>query len=387
MADEILKKIALSSIYEIFDLSFFLSLILVMILFLLRRKRIRSFQSRLFRRMIFSILFLLQYDGILWLLNGKTVLPVGITLFTYNLYYLAETIPLILWLCYLDYFIFHSRERLKKHWYYMQPFLLVLLILIASVPSGFIFSVDANGIYHRGPGIPLILAINAAVLFSSMILVLRRRKDVGLRALSIIVIFEVIPIVGSIIQILMYQTSFLWPTVALATIFVYLYLEGHRGVRDYLTGLYNRQHIDDLVQSRITEYKRRGGFALLMIDMDGFKEINDRFGHKEGDRALITMANILNVSVRNIDGVGRFGGDEFLILMEEDDPKKVEQIIDRIQEKVQEVNSRTTKEYQLKFSYGYTIFSPSEHQNIDELQKCVDDAMYADKTRKKTALG
>ena len=380
MADGLQKRLAITSTYEIFDLSLFLGLVLVMILSLLRHKGFRSLQTRLFRRMIAGIIILLVLDDALWLINGKAPsLSYGVTF----VYYLLETLPLILWLCYLDYFIHHSLERLRKRWFYIQPLLLVFLILAASIPSGFIFTVDADGLYRRGPGIPLIMGINAAVLLYPMVMAWRRRRDLESRALAIIVTFEIIPIAGSVAQVLMYRTSVLWPSVALAAIFVFLYLESHREIRDYLTGLYNRQQIDDLVQSRISEYSRRGGFALMMIDMDGFKDINDRFGHKEGDRALVTMAKVLHDSVRSTDSVGRFGGDEFMILLEEDDPVRITPLIRRIKDHIRELNDRSSKDYRLEFSCGYIVYSPSRHRNIDDLHKYVDEAMYAEKKSKK----
>ena len=380
MTEELQRQLGMAGVYELIDLSLFLGLVLAMILVLLRKKRVQSLQSRLFRRMIWSIIALLALDDVLWVMNGKAPLPLYVVTF---IYFLAETLPLILWFCYLDYFIFHSLDRLRKRWYYIQPFLLVFAILAASIPSGFIFSVDENAIYRRGPGIPLIIGINTMLLVAPMILAWFRRKDLGNRALSIILAFDLLPIAGSVAQVLMYETTVLWPSVALAAIFAYLYLENHREIRDYLTGLFNRQQIDDLVQSRISEFRRRGSFALLMIDMDGFKSINDRFGHKEGDRALVTMAQVLSKSVRNMDSVGRFGGDEFLILLEEDAPQQIHVIINRIQTRLQAINGRSVKDYRLDFSYGYSIFSPSGHRTIDELHKSVDEAMYAMKKEKK----
>jgi diguanylate cyclase (GGDEF)-like protein len=379
-----LNKLALTNLYELFDLSIFLGLILLMIVVLLNRKGFRSFQSKLFNRMVLSIIVLLFLDVLLWLLNGKS--RWGLHVLTI-VYYIAETPPLVLWLCYVDYSIYHSLQRLRKRWFYIQPIILIVLILTVSAPFGFVYSLDENMDYVRGPGVALILLVNAALLVWSMAMAWLRRKDLGNRALLVISTFGILPIIGSIAQVVMYRTTVLWPSVALAAIFAYLYLENHREIRDYLTGLYNRQQIDDLVQFRILEYKKRGSFSLVMIDMDGFKDINDRFGHKEGDRALVTMASILMGAVRSVDSVGRFGGDEFMILMEENDTDHTTLVINRIKAQLDELNDRTSQSYRLEFSCGTTSFSPEKHRNIDDLHREVDTKMYAEKNKKKETRG
>jgi len=86
--------------------------------------------------------------------------------------------------------------------------------------------------------------------------------------------------------------------------------------RDYLSGTLNRRGIEDALRSEIARRQRSGGsFAILLLDIDQFKAINDSFGHAVGDEALRRVARILCHSVREYDSVGRYGGDEFMILL------------------------------------------------------------------------
>jgi len=90
----------------------------------------------------------------------------------------------------------------------------------------------------------------------------------------------------------------------------------HRSRHDGLTGLLNRRAIEEALQAQIQRSRRTGEtFSVLMLDLDHFKAINDRFGHGVGDHALKHAAALLTAGVREIDGLARFGGEEFLALM------------------------------------------------------------------------
>ena len=90
----------------------------------------------------------------------------------------------------------------------------------------------------------------------------------------------------------------------------------HRSRHDALTGLLNRRAIEEGIEAQIRRSRRSGEvFAVLMLDLDNFKSINDRFGHAIGDQALCHVAALLKAGVRDIDGIARIGGEEFLALM------------------------------------------------------------------------
>ena len=90
----------------------------------------------------------------------------------------------------------------------------------------------------------------------------------------------------------------------------------HRSRHDGLTGLLNRRAMEEALQAQIQRSRRTGEtFTVLMLDLDHFKSINDRFGHAAGDRALKHAAAVLKTGVREVDQLARFGGEEFLALL------------------------------------------------------------------------
>ena len=368
------------SVYAVIDLNIFLSLILLMIVILINQKQsFKSYSSRLFMQLCLSTIALLALDAFSWAVNGTGYLIEYVSVF---LFYLVEPIPLVIWLCYLDYHLYRSIARLKRRWYYVQPFIIVAVLLIVNFFTRIIFHVDGDNMYRRGYGIAIILVMNLGILLYTIFIAVKERKKLERKVFAVIVLFGVIPLAGSIVQILVYGASVLWNAVALSIVFVYLVIETQKEMKDYLTGLLNRQQIDDLIISRMIEYEKRGAFSIVMLDMDNLKRINDTFGHKEGDRALIRLSQILDLSVKRIDKVARFGGDEFIILLEEDHPAYIEDVIDRIKNALLREITENERPYELSVSTGYAVYSPAKYRSFQELLGTADKNMYAQKQGK-----
>jgi len=119
-----------------------------------------------------------------------------------------------------------------------------------------------------------------------------------------------------------------------------------------------------------------------MIDIDKFKMINDTYGHKEGDMALVVVANVLKNSVKHIDLTSRYGGDEFMLLLESSDEGTSRYVIDRVNANLSAYNNKSVKPYKIKLSMGaYFIEEPQKVSYVDVLA-VVDKNMYKMKNKK-----
>jgi diguanylate cyclase (GGDEF)-like protein/PAS domain S-box-containing protein len=162
---------------------------------------------------------------------------------------------------------------------------------------------------------------------------------------------------------------------------------------DQLTGLPNRVLLIDRVRQALNANIRNKSFgALLFIDLDNFKTLNDSLGHDMGDLLLKTAAQRISHCVRADDTVARFGGDEFVVLLANLGTQKVkaaalhaEAIGEKILAAFTEVFQLDTYEYPCTPSVGVTLFSP-EDRNVDELLKRADLAMYDAKTAGRNGL-
>ncbi len=150
---------------------------------------------------------------------------------------------------------------------------------------------------------------------------------------------------------------------------------------DGLTGLQNRRMIFERIRHEIERVRRYNvELSLIFCDLDNFKEINDNYGHKAGDEVLKTIADILLCSVRTSDVVGRYGGDEFLLVLPQTSLKGAQELAERIRFSVQE----TKFEMPVGRSVGTTMsigvaFYDGKETDVDALLNRIDTALYVSK--------
>ena len=157
-------------------------------------------------------------------------------------------------------------------------------------------------------------------------------------------------------------------------------------LHDDLTGLYNRRGFLTLADHVLKSGSRlKKVVALIYLDVDNLKRINDSGGHKMGDRALVEIAFILRKSFRESDIIGRLGGDEFAILAMEATSMNVDALTQRLQERLELFNSRSSAEagFRLAVSAGVTVREPDHPEAIDEMISRADLLMYEQKRSKK----
>lgn len=152
---------------------------------------------------------------------------------------------------------------------------------------------------------------------------------------------------------------------------------------DELTGLYNRRGFISLARQQIKTAERMSRDVVhVFLDVDGMKQINDTFGHREGDLALIETADILRATFRESDVLARMGGDEFAVLALETSALAGDALIERLRRQVGDRNSRGHRPYALSFSIGSTRHAAGTPCLLDELLARADGLMYEQKRRR-----
>jgi diguanylate cyclase (GGDEF)-like protein len=155
---------------------------------------------------------------------------------------------------------------------------------------------------------------------------------------------------------------------------------------DELTQLSNRRGFESLAQHALNMCHRLGKPAsLLFLDLNGFKQINDAYGHAEGDRALVAFADVLRTTLRDSDVVGRIGGDEFVALLTNANEDDVHSVLSRLQGAVDECNQHRKRGYDIRYSVGRTVYDGVSPGSIAALLVHADMAMYEHKRASKDA--
>jgi len=152
-----------------------------------------------------------------------------------------------------------------------------------------------------------------------------------------------------------------------------------RAMHDHLTGLPTRALMLDRLRMALNGASRSGqGCALLFIDLDRFKQINDEFGHAAGDAVLVAAAQRMQAAVRASDTVARVGGDEFVVLLPAVAEAGVQQVVDKVREALLQPVPTHGRELTVGASIGVVEFKPGD-AGAEELIARADQAMYAAK--------
>ncbi|WP_369600454.1 GGDEF domain-containing protein [Hahella sp. SMD15-11] len=148
---------------------------------------------------------------------------------------------------------------------------------------------------------------------------------------------------------------------------------------DPLTQLPNRQLLDKVIAREMNRAGRHGvPLSLVMMDLDHFKSVNDTWGHEAGDRVLKTVARVLRESLRDYDIAGRFGGEEFLILLPETPASRAEALMQRLRRKLAALTWPELDQRRVTASFGVAQYEPGDLPA--DLIRRADEAMYEAKS-------
>ncbi|HXW50701.1 MAG TPA: GAF domain-containing protein [Candidatus Acidoferrales bacterium] len=154
-----------------------------------------------------------------------------------------------------------------------------------------------------------------------------------------------------------------------------------RANEDSLTGLFNHRYLHGRLEQELARTQRSGQpLAIALFDLNNFKAFNDNYGHQAGDEVLRFMATVLHMSLRATDIAGRYGGDEFLVILPQSDEQGAHLLLERVRRKIEEQAGTGLLPIPIKLSAGVAVY-PRDADNKSDLIARADAAMYADKRR------
>lgn len=255
--------------------------------------------------------------------------------------------------------------------------LISIVLLVINIFYPLVFSVS-DGRYQRGFAYIIFLIFAAFYILDSLYLYVKRVRKNGSLKLFPVHIFLIPVILGVVIQAFFVEIAITWTSIAISVAGIMTALKNEIIFTDCLTGLYNRMYLEFLHKRACN--KKDCWVSGIMIDLNGFKQINDNYGHAEGDLALCIVADLLRKSFSEYGVVTRYAGDEFVIMLNTTDDQLIQKIIKSAKKNFVTENEKNDKPYQLSASMGYAITNLS-NETIDDFMNRIDEQMYQDKMK------
>ena len=346
--------------------------------------------QKLFNSIMFVNVLIFVFDTGMWLTDGAPG-PMSRTInyISTSLYYLLNPLICLQWLMYTDFKVYESRSGLfKRTALYVIPAAVSAVMSLMSLSTNWFFVIDEGNHYMRGRLFPVMAFAAVFYLVISFGISLKEiykngweeNKSVNIH----LVILPFIIIVSTVMQIMFFGISIIWVCAMLALTSLYINIQNGEISTDYLTGLYNRRRLDHHLRRRINARTESRLLFAIMLDLDEFKSINDKYGHAAGDDALIETAGLLRKACKSSDDfIARLGGDEFIIVGERTKPEEIQQLMEKIYAHAYEYNQSNRSYYALMPSMGYAIFNKGD--TVDSFLAASDKEMYRSKQERKLA--
>jgi diguanylate cyclase (GGDEF)-like protein len=349
----------------------------------IRKYNADRFQQIVFGSLLFFTFVSMMSDLTYLLINGYPgrgmyVLSYGIC----ALYYLTQVLSYFYIMVFVDHMVFKSPERTRKIIVIVCMVTAIHAILLALNFTGrFYFYIDpATNVFYRGSRYYIRLAVAySPALFAVGDLILSHKtfKPSHLLMMFLLLGFAFF---GSTMDLIFSSARLVWPCMTAGLLYAYFFIIQSDTRLDSLTGIGNRFSFNEFTD-KLSRHNSGEAWAIVMIDMDHFKQINDTLGHQEGDNALRDMAAIIKNCVRGSDFAARYGGDEFVLATRMSNG--IVRLMRNIQDAVDQHNAKNIRPFKLEISYGYDVFIADGSRSIEEFLSHIDGLMYKHKQERR----
>lgn len=251
----------------------------------------------------------------------------------------------------------------------------ILFVTISTLFDLKLFYYYVGGGYNRGSYFTIRALLMAFMFVFVEAYILHRTRKHKNEESAVIRFFLIPTICLGLLQILTHNIALEYTGIVIYALILYIYVQSKKASVDYLTGLVNRRIFENELDTMIAN---KEAFSGIMIDVDRFKQINDKYGHKEGDNALTIVSEMIYKTFRKSDIVSRYGGDEFCILTDISEKHILESVIYRFRANIEDFNKQKKVPYEISLSIGYDVFSEKYRKASDFLAH-LDERMYVEK--------
>ena len=348
-------------------------------------------QRNFIRGLVCLVIFFIS--DMVWVLINDGMIPYSKTflMVVSNVYFIFSALTTYSWFVYFEYLQDSPFVKNRKNLLISAVFVIMqVLIVTINDFTGILYYVNNKREYTRGPLYMFLYAfayiyvmvtcIRALIGFFKTDRYERRKKLIRLA------LFPVAPAIGGVVQLFFPKIPIVCAMLALSVMILYLdWLEEMISI-DPLTRLNNRKQLTFIYEQWLRNNEDKTPIYLLMIDADHFKEINDTYGHVEGDAALVRIADALRTACKVLKKratLARYGGDEFVVLAKADNDDSINEFIKILNSEISELNKKASSKYELQVCIGIARTDTIEDRPLKELLEAADEQLY-DRKRKRT---
>ena len=293
-----------------------------------------------------------------WLANGHGgAFPRAVVTLAEGAVMVLTVTMSLLWLGYVVYYVTRDGQLLRRYAVPAGVLLAGVTLLTATAPlNGWVFTVDAGNAYHRGPLFLVHALLAYGALAYATVFVLRNAYRIPRRQLVPLLAFPLLPIIGGVLQMAFYGLSTTEAGTVLGLLLVYVSLQSLLKGTDYMTGLANRRQLDAVMERVVANPQPAHPTAVLMVDVDNLKAINDTWGHDMGDLAIRQCAAILRRCFHYDDTVARYAGDEFFVVLRLERPEDITAVLARLDETARRMATPEGAPFSISISVGCALY-------------------------------
>lgn len=313
-----------------------------------------------------EMIFFLSDTMCVTMYNGLFTYIPALVFFFKTVYFLSTSLMCFYWFVYFEHLQGTPFVKNRKRVLLSSVLVWVMgILLVINIFTGCCFYIDEDGVYNRGKLFILLYLISYAYVFftctRALIRIFKKQYYSQRRKLIKLALFPVVPAIAGIIQFINPALPLACAALSFATLIIYMDWTDEMISVDPLTGLNNRKMIDHYYNMWRDDKDDNASLYLLMIDANKFKSINDTYGHLQGDKALIRIADAMRLGLKGHNKrslIARYGGDEFVILIWAESDVMIENLIGRINRELNRLNKEANSPYDLTVSIGYEKASP-----------------------------
>lgn len=304
-----------------------------------------------------------------------------------NIYFLFTSLTCYSWFIYFEYLQDSPFVKDKKKILISATFVFIQFVLIiVNHFTGILYYVNDKQEYMRGPLFLSLYAFSyiyvAVTCTRAFLGVFDKKKEEQRKKLIRLASFPVAPAIGGVIQFAFPRLPLVCVMLALSVMILYIDWLTEMISVDPLTRLNNRKQLLHNYEQWLRNNEDHSPIYLLMIDANHFKEINDTYGHVEGDAALVRIADALRAACKTFKKratIARYGGDEFVVLARAENDRIIKEFIENVHFQLDELNKQAGAKYELKVCIGMARTDSVEDRPIKELLAAADEKLYDQK--------